>query len=354
MTKEVLRFGIVGLGGIGSVRAQALQQAVNCTLTAVCDIDPNKTTEWKSNVEVFADFAGIANYDKCDALVICTPPDTHREMATAAMRAGKHVLVEKPMAESKTSCEEMLSVARETGRVLTVGYNHRFFKGVDVVRRSIVEGAIGNLHFLRAYTGHTGLSEFKAPWMYDRKVMGGGTLADNGTHLLDLVSSLMGDINSVDARVDNTLWNLEVEDNAFLRMTDINGAYCEFHSSWTEWKGYRFFIEAYGDKGMVQMYYAPMFARRIRMADDRLSSTTERWFFWKDIFKEKVRGWQSTVIETFLKEFDEFFNLVNGKVKSGIIATGEDGYRAVQLANAAYESSKMNTPIAVAQSKENN
>jgi predicted dehydrogenase len=347
MTTGKLRFGIVGLGGIGSVRAQALQQSTSCTLTAVCDIDPTKTTALNNDAEFFTEFEDIATSDECDALVICTPPDTHREMATAAMLAGKHVLVEKPMAESLTSCQEMLSVARETGRVLTVGYNHRFFKGVDVVRRSIAEETIGKLHFLRAFTGHTGLSEFKAPWMYDRKVMGGGTLADNGTHLLDLVASLMGDIASVDARVENALWGLEVEDNAFLHLTDNNGAYCEFHSSWTEWKGYRFFVEAYGEKGMVQMYYAPMFARRIRMADDRFSSTSERWFFWKDIFKEKFRGWQSTVIETFLKEFDEFASLTKGNVESSVIATGEDGCRAVQLANAAYESSMTNAPVAI-------
>jgi len=353
MTTEKLKFGVVGLGGIGSVRAQALQRSESCTLTAVCDIDPSKTLTWKDRAEVFSELADILVSEKCDALVICTPPNTHREMAIAAMRAGKHVLVEKPMAESLASCEEMLTVAQDTERVLTVGYNHRYFKGVDVVRQSIAENTIGKLRYLRAFTGHTGLSEFKAPWMYDRNVMGGGTLLDNGTHLLDLVASFMGDVKSVEAKVDNALWNLEVEDNAFLRITDVNGAHCEFHSSWTEWKGYRFFIEAYGDKGMVQMYYAPMFARRIQMADDRLSSTTERWFFWSDILKEKFRGWQSTVIETFLKELDEFASLTRGNVESGVIATGADGCRAVRLANAAYESSMTNAPVAMMQSKEN-
>jgi predicted dehydrogenase len=243
----------------------------------------------------------------------------------------------------------MLESASEADCILGVGFNHRYFKGVQVVHDAVSSGEIGELLWLRAFAGHTGLSEFKAPWMYDKTAMGGGTLADNGVHVLDLVNYLLPDIESVTARTSHAFWKLDVEDNAFLHIASRTGVVCDFHSSWTEWKGYRFFVEAYGTRGMASMYYAPMRAA-VRTIDSRGTPTaTRRSFFVKDILREKASGWQSTVIETFVKELHDFRRRIDDTSLSVTAAAGADGLMARALADAAYLSSSTDSTIRVAE-----
>lgn len=340
MSNEPLRFGLIGAGGIGTVRAQALRKSQDCTLTAALDIEPKRASGLGGELRVFDSQREFFDSGLFDAVAICTPPDTHGPLALEALRRGIHVLVEKPMAPSMASCEEMVEAAAAADRVLAVGFNHRFFKGVDVVRRAIRDGSIGRLSWIRAFTGHTGLAEFKAPWMYDRAVMGGGTLMDNGVHLLDLVSQLMTDIVEVSAHVRSDFWRLDVEGNAFVHLKDNRDVFCDFHSSWTEWKGYRFFVEAYGDRGMAGMYYAPMRCRLTTIDDQGVPQRTQRSFFLVDIFREKFFGWQSTVVDTFVAELRDFAARVHGDSGPHTAACGEDGLLACRIANAAYESSR--------------
>lgn len=342
-----VRFGLIGAGGIGAVRAAALRKSSDGSLSAVYDLDATRPNKLKGAARAFGSLEEFLEQDFIDAVVISTPPDTHCSLAVKALQSGKHVLVEKPMAGSLSECRQMIDAAAAARRVLAVGFNHRYFKGVAVVRNAIRNRTIGRLSYIRAFSGHTGLSEFKSEWMYSKSVMGGGTLMDNGIHLLDLVNHLMGNVSKVDARIRNDVWGLEVEDNAFLHLTDDNGVLCDLHSSWTEWKGYRFFLEAYGDRGVAQMYYAPMFARVIIMDQPRLSSRKTRFLFPLDIVREKIFGWQSTVVETFAAEFQDFIALTRNAARDTTIATAADGYRAIEIANAAYESSAGNHSVEV-------
>lgn len=354
MTNGQLRVGLIGAGGIGAVRAEALNRSKDCTLTAVYDVAPERAAALPGTPRVFESQEEFFDSGQFDAVAICTPPDSHRDLAVEAMQRGIHVLVEKPMAESIDSCRAMLDAAAAGNLVLAVGFNHRFFKGVDVVRQAVRDGTIGRLSWIRAFSGHTGLSEFKAPWMYDKAVMGGGTLMDNGVHLLDLAGHLMSDIVDVHAVLRHDFWNLDVEDNAFLHLRDDAGVTCDFHSSWTEWKGYRFFVEAYGDRGMAGIYYAPMRSRVTVVDDKGVPQETRRNFFPVDIFREKFRGWQSTVVDTFLCELRDFRMRVEGTGRDLTAAHGEDGLTACRIAHAAYRSSELGKSIAVSTMGETN
>jgi len=270
------------------------------------------------------------------------------EQAVAALEAGKHVIVEKPMASSLQQCRQMLDTARRVGKVLTVGFNHRYFEAVKEVRNAIQSGEIGKLSYIRAYTGHTGLSEFKSPWMYDKDVMGGGTLMDNGIHVLDLTQHLMGGVNTVSGIVLTDIWKLDrSEDNGFALMRGNNGIAATLHSSWSEWKGYRFYIEAYGDKGMARAYYAPMMSTVITMDKPGGKPVKRRNFYLSAIFREKLRGWQSTVIQTFIEEIEDFIALTEGRGETAHIATAEDGYRVTEIANAVYTSSETSETVTI-------
>ncbi len=336
-----MRFGLIGLGGIGQVRKAAIEQSPACTLTAAFDINKDNAAQLDGGVRFYDSLEAMLDADSCDAVVISTPTNFHCEQAVAALEAGKHVIVEKPMASSLEQCRQMLDTAKRMGKVLTVGFNHRYFEAVKEVRNAIQSGEIGKLSYIRSYTGHTGLSEFKSPWMYDKDVMGGGTLMDNGIHVLDLTQHLMGGVKNVCGVALTDIWKLDrSEDNGFALMRGNDGVVAALHSSWSEWKGYRFYIEAYGDKGMARAYYAPMMSTVITMDEPGGRPRKRRNFYLPAIFREKLRGWQSTVIQTFVEEIDDFIALTEGRGEGGHIATAEDGYRVTEIANGVYESSR--------------
>ena len=331
-----MRFGLIGAGAIGKIRADALAQSPVCELVAVSDLDEARAHAAAPGAKFFASADDLIASPDVDAVIISTPPPLHEPLAVAAAKAGKHVLVEKPMAASPDACERMIAAAREAGTLLTVGYNHRYFEALKLVRDVVASGEIGTLSHVRAYTGHSGLAEFKAPWMYDKQVMGGGALMDNGTHIVDLTRYIMGDPTEVHGFATNKVWGLGVEDEGIALLRNDAGVTASIEASWHEWRGYRFHIEAYGDRGMARAYYAPMMATVIRLDKPGGARSVERHFYPRAILREKLKGWQSTVIQTFVEELADFVASARGEPGSGRLALGADGLRAVQIAHATY------------------
>ena len=340
-----MRVGLIGAGAIGSVRAAAALKSPDVELVAIHDLDATRARAVAPNVAFFQSADDLIAVRDIDAVLISTPPPSHEPFALSALSSGKHVLVEKPMAASVEACQRMVDAASAAGRVLAVGFNHRYFKATKFVRDAVTSGAIGRLSHVRAYAGHMGLSEFKSEWMYDRAVMGGGALMDNGVHVLDLVRYVMGDFRQVFGFESSAVWNLKAEDNALALFRSDAGVVASLHASWTEWKGYRFHIEAYGDRGMARAYYAPMSATLITMSAPGGPRKVQRQFYPGDIVREKLQGWQSTVIAAFCEEYADFAALARGEKGSGRIATGADGLRATQVAHAVYESSRSGTAV---------
>lgn len=343
-----MRFGLIGAGAIGAVRAAALTGLRGAALAGVHDLDEARALSVARGVRYFPTATAMIESNEIDAVVLSTPPSSHHDLALAAFTAGKHVLVEKPMAPSVEECRSMIAAATKAGRFLAVGYNHRYFKALKRVRDVVQSGALGQLTHVRGYAGHTGLSEFKAPWMYDRAVMGGGALMDNGTHVLDLVRYIGGDFTQVYGHHANRVWNLDgVEDNALALMRSEAGVLASVEASWSEWKGYRFHVEAYGTHGMARAYYAPMMALVITLDRPGGKAKVERNFYPADIVREKLKGWQSTVIDAFRGEFSDFIAAARaGAVSSNErIATGFDGLRAVEIAHAVYRSGEQGSAV---------
>ncbi len=343
-----MRFGLIGAGGIGKIRAEAIAKSPVCELVAVSDLDETRARTAAPGAKYYADANDVIAAQKVDAIIISTPPPLHEPLAIAAAKAGKHVLVEKPMAATPEACERMIAAALAAGTLLTVGYNHRYFEALKLVRDVVASGEIGKLSHVRAYTGHAGLAEFKAPWMYDKDVMGGGALMDNGTHVVDLVRYIMGDPTEVVGFATNKVWHLGVEDEGIALLRTAEGTTASIEASWHEWRGYRFHIEAYGDRGMARAYYAPMMAMVIKLDKPGGNKTVQRHFYPKAIIREKLKGWQSTVIQTFIEELSDFVAAAKGEEHSSRIAVADDGLRAVQIAHATYASEKDRSAVKLA------
>ncbi len=337
-----MRFGLIGAGGIGQIRARAHKLMADCELTAIADVDKEraKAVAPSTQTQIFDDYQKMLASDVVEAVIVSTPPQLHEEIVIAALEAGKHVLCEKPLANSVDACRRIVEAAKRTGKVLTTGFNHRYFPAIQFVKQTLDSGRIGELDHIRAFAGHTGLSEFKSPWMYDKDVMGGGALMDVGIHIIDLTRYLLGDVEEVFGVATCNVWKLDrSEDNGLALLRSPQGKTAVLHATWTEWKGYRFHIEAYGDKGMARAYYAPMMSMAIYQDKPGAPRRRKFNFYPMNIVSEKMYGWQLTTTKTFQQEFNDFIKLCEGR-KSNDIADGFAGFRAVEIANAVYRSTE--------------
>ena len=336
-----MQFSLIGAGCIGGLRAQALAKVPGAKLIAVTDVDQQRAARVAAptRARVCKDIAEMLDLDQVDAVIVSTPPQFHEEAVLAALAAGKHVLCEKPLSNSVDGCRRMLRATHESGKTLATGFNHRYFPAIRFLKRTLDDGLIGKLDHVRAFAGHEGLSQFRAPWEYDKDVIGGGALMDVGIHLIDLTAYILGDVCEVFGLTSNHVWNLPgSEDNGFALLRSANGTVATLHATWAEWRGYRFYVEAYGDKGMVRAYYAPMMNLLIQKPTPESKSRRRFLFYPMNTLKEKLFGWQSTVIETFRQELTDFIALSRDG-EPGRIADGYAGLRAVEIANAVYRSS---------------
>src|SRR5205823_7192725 len=119
-----MRFGLIGAGAIGKIRADAMAKSSVCELVAVSDLDEARARAAAPRAKFFSDANDLIASSDVDAIIISTPPPLHEPLAVSAAKAGKHVLVEKPMAATPDACERMIRAAREAGTLLTVGHNH--------------------------------------------------------------------------------------------------------------------------------------------------------------------------------------------------------------------------------------
>ena len=336
-----MHFGLIGAGCIGRLRAEALRKIPAAKLVAVTEIDQARAAGLAAPAHARAckDLDELLGLDEIEAVIVSTPPQSHEEAVLAALAAGKHVLCEKPLSNSLEACRRMVEAAHESGKTLTTGFNQRYFEAIKFLKKALADGLIGRLDHVRAFAGHEGLSQFRAPWEYDKNVIGGGALMDVGIHMIDLTAYVLGDVHEVFGVATEKVWKLKgAEDNGFALLRSSAGAVATLHASWSEWKGYRFYIEAYGDKGMVRAFYAPMFNMLITKETFDGQARRRFAFYPEIIVKEKLFGWQTTVIETFRQELRDFIGLCRGE-KAAVIADGFAGFRAVEIANAVYRSS---------------
>jgi predicted dehydrogenase len=332
-----VNFGLIGAGGIGRVRADALRATPGCRLAAVADLDRGRAASVAAGARWVTGYRDLLSMADVEAVVVSTPPPSHEEIVCAALEAGKHVLCEKPLAPEPAAARRMVEAARRAGRVLTTGFNHRYFPAVKFLNATLASGRLGRLDHVRAFGGHEGLSQFSAPWMYDKEVIGGGALMDVGIHVIDLARSLLGEVAEVYGVATRGVWGLPAEDNGVAILRSPTGVPATLHATWTEWKGYRSCVEAYGDRGMARACYAPMFAMAVYF--DRTSGRRrrERRFYPEIILREKFRGWQTTTSLAFQEELADFMKLANGD-RAVPLADGVAGLRAVEIAHAVYES----------------
>jgi UDP-N-acetyl-2-amino-2-deoxyglucuronate dehydrogenase len=250
---EKLRFGIIGCGVIGPFHAQAITSLPDAELVAVADNEPGKAQKLaeKYHAKPYLDFQDMFASEKLDVINICTPSGRHGEHACAAMRAGYHTIVEKPMEITRQRLDEMLRVQQETGRKLAVISQHRFDEGTMKVHGLLQEGAFGRL-----VLGNAAIPWWRSQKYYDSgawrgtwELDGGGVLMNQSIHSIDLLQWLMGQVKSIYAYTDTLVHRMETEDVAAAVLRFTNGAVGTISATTGAYPGAVTRIEIFGDKG---------------------------------------------------------------------------------------------------------
>jgi predicted dehydrogenase len=185
-------------------------------------------------------------------VIVATTNDALAPVARASIRAGKHVLVEKPAAVRAAELVSIEDAARKAGAVVKVGFNHRFHPAFQRARSIFEAGDIGPLMYVRGRYGHGGRIGYEREWRADPAIAGGGELLDQGVHLIDLARWFAGDFPHVSGHVATYFWDMPVEDNGFLWLTTASGQVAWLHASCTEWKNL-FSFEIFGRVGKLQI-----------------------------------------------------------------------------------------------------
>jgi predicted dehydrogenase len=333
----------IGCGEIGDWRARAARQARGVRLVLACDVVEGRaramarrygaswTTDWREAV----------TRPDIDAVVVSTLTNTHHEIGRTALEAGKHVVIEKPLARTPRESCDLVELARARGPRLMTGFNHRRFAPFAAAKSMLEGGAIGRPLFLRGRIGHPGGREVENTWHTNPAIAGAGTLMDNGIHLLDLVRFYLGEVESVHGLSASVRWTPPgsgIEDLAIATFRSHDGAQATITSSWIEWPGYVLAVELYGTEGYLRAHYPPL--KLVHKPRDGRARTY--WFPFAQI-QEKIFSYRWPGIQAFRADFEEFAASVrDGRDPS---PSGFDGLRAVQMAYAVYSSTEAHAEI---------
>lgn len=205
-TTAALRLGFLGCGAIAQWHLTAMGAAPRTSVTAAIDLDPAKAAALAATTGAtpFGSFDDALAADACDALLVMLPHDRHEDAAVAALRAGKHVLLEKPMAPTLDACARILDVADAADVVFMVAENAQYWPEIMMAKEALDAGAIGDVITARAWHCFPPMDDFygptpsgEQPWRLSAAAAGGGVAIDTGSHWLRPLRMWLGELVDV-------------------------------------------------------------------------------------------------------------------------------------------------------------
>lgn len=264
---EPVRIAIAGAGSIGSVHARAIRQTPGVELCAVLGRDRERLQAFAREhgfERVYLDPAELAADPEVDAVIVATPNRLHVPLSVDLLRAGKHVLVEKPMATSAEGAERLAQTARDCDRRLMVGQMWRFDREALRLREIVQRGELGEIVKTKSYGVHVAWGP--SGWFTRAEQAGGGALIDMGVHAIDTARFLLGDPEPlrVYASLETRYGDYDVDDAGMLMLSWSNGTVSLIESGW--WHPH-----ADGPEASTQLFgtlgYARLFPTEVRRID---------------------------------------------------------------------------------------
>jgi predicted dehydrogenase len=313
-----LRFGMVGAGGIAQAYAQAFRDTDIANLVAVADVRAESAEAIAQSIgaTAYATHEEMADTENLDAVVVCTPPVTHRNICADLANRGLHVLCEKPLAIDSNSAREMFDAAVQNNVKLTMATKFRY--AADVIRaKSIVSsGILGDvILFENCFTGHVDMSQ---RWNSNPEISGGGVLIDNGTHSVDIIRYFLGPVAEVQVVEGRRIQQLDVEDTVRMFVRTNEGIMGSIDLSWSMNKEQPYYLSIYGSHGTVLVGWKESKYRRSNDTD---------WV----TFGEGHNKFQA-----FRGQIENFTRAICGEDK--LLVSPEDALASVEVIETAYDS----------------
>ncbi len=255
-----VRVGVIGAGSISDYHIRGLQ-AAGADVVALFSRNEYKARTQAARYgipNVMTDYRRLLAREDVDAVVIATPDFTHEAVATAAARAGKAILLQKPMARNAAGCRRIIDAARAAGVGLYTSYMHRYFGEIERTRQLLAEQALGALSMVRQRNATPGANW--TGWFYRKDMVGGGAVMQIGIHGIDLLRFLFGDITAVKATIATTVKRRQLSDGSTIEPDNedlalatyrfAGGVLATHEICYTEVAGTdRFRMEIYGTRG---------------------------------------------------------------------------------------------------------
>lgn len=269
----MINVGIIGCGKIAQVRHIPEYEAnQNARICGFYDINEERAKELaqKYHAKAYASYEELLKDPEIHAVSVCAANSVHAEISIAALKAGRHVLCEKPMAATLADCEAMVKAAQQSGKVLMIDQNQRLAKAHLEAKRMIEEGKIGDILTFRTTFGHGGPETWsvdpgKNTWFFDKEKAVMGAMADLGIHKTDLMQFLTSQkVVEVTAKLvtlhkkDGAGEPIRVDDNAFCIYRLSGGAVGTMTASWTHYGAEDNSTILYGTKGIMRIYDDPV------------------------------------------------------------------------------------------------
>jgi myo-inositol 2-dehydrogenase / D-chiro-inositol 1-dehydrogenase len=342
------KVALLGAGFIAEIHAESYHRFVpDAELVAVYTRDPAKAEafarrhhvpKWTHNLEEAIEQSG------CDVVDIGLPNCLHHRAVLTAVRAGKHVIVEKPLALNLEEADAMIAASREPGRKLMYAEELCFAPKYERVRRLVNEGAIGTIYQMRQCEKHSGPH---SDWFYDVEQSGGGAIMDMGCHGIAWFRWMLGgapQVQSVYAHLQRNLVHGSRtlgEENSVVTVEFAGGAIGIAENSWAKHGGMDDRAEVYGTGGVV---YADLFQGNSALTYSRAG------YGYAMEKADSTKGWSFTVFEEafnqgYPQELKHFIECVR-EDKSPVV-TGEDGRAVLEIILAAYQSAGTGQKVAL-------
>jgi UDP-N-acetyl-2-amino-2-deoxyglucuronate dehydrogenase len=351
-----LGVAIIGPGLVAHTHAQALAQISEAQLVAVCGHNATKTRAFAAQYGArdFTSLARTLEHSGIDAVILCTPHPLHAQQAVLAANAGKHVLLEKPMALTVADCDRMIAAARVHRVKLGIISQRRLYEPVLRVKNAILEGKLGRPALatlsLLGWRGpeYYAMAAWRGTWAGE----GGGVLVNQAVHQLDLLTWLMGPIRRVSSEVANLNHpEIEVEDTAVAVIRFQSGALGSIVASNSQHPGLWGRIQIHGSNGAsvgVQTDGGSMFVSGITKAveapiNDLWTIPNESHLLeaWQNEDRARAANLEVMTHYHTVQIRDFVHAILEGREP---MVTGEDGRNAVELIEGIYASGSFPPP----------
>jgi predicted dehydrogenase len=256
MRERQIGFGVIGLGVISGGHIQGLRDAAgHARIVAVCDKNRDLAERIAREVgaKAYTDYSELIADPEVAAVDVPLPHNLHYEVAARALRAGKHVLLEKPMAPTSRECAELITLARQRNLLFSVAENTPFVPAYRAVRELVQSGAIGQVRLIRTLISGSEIERLNDLSSWKGRLAGtiGGAIFDAGPHSFYLLKWMFGDIASVQGIVNKVVDVSEVEDNAVVAGRMASGAIFTTEYTFTAEIPWGERLEVYGSTGSV-------------------------------------------------------------------------------------------------------